>query len=92
MGTGNRMSFDPDRPLSIFAYAYTSAVGVAILMFGPIIIGAYVDIEGMTETQAGYLFSLEMAGYALSPVLWIGLLSLPVGLIIMWKAAARNSA
>ena len=59
-------SFDPDRPLSIFAYAYTSAVGVAILMFGPIIIGAYVDIEGMTEMQAGYLFSLEMAGYALS--------------------------
>ena len=62
-------SFDPDRPLSIFAYAYTSAVGVAVLMFGPIIIGAYVDIEGMTETQAGYLFSLEMTGYALSSAL-----------------------
>ncbi len=60
------MSFNPDRPSSIFAYAYTSGVGVAILMFGPIIIGAYVDIEGMTEMQAGYLFSLEMAGYALS--------------------------
>ena len=55
-------SFDPDRPLSIFAYAYTSAVGVAILMFGPLVIGTYVDIEGMTETQAGYLFSLENGG------------------------------
>ena len=37
-------------------------------MFGPLVIGAYVDIEGMTETQAGYLFSLEMTGYALSAV------------------------
>ena len=63
------MSFDPDRPLSVFAYAYTSAVGVAVLLFGPVIIGAYVDIEGMTEMQAGYLFSLEMAGYALSSAL-----------------------
>ena len=60
---------DPNRPLSVFAYAYTSAVGVAVLMFGPVIIGAYVDIEGMTEMQAGYLFSLEMAGYALSSAL-----------------------
>ena len=63
------MSFDPDRPLSIFAYAYTSAVGVAMLLFGPLVIGAYVDTEGLTETQAGYLFSLEMAGYALSSAL-----------------------
>ena len=63
------MSFDPNRPLSIFAYAYTSAVGVAILMIGPLLIGAYVDIEGMTEVQAGYLFSLEMTGYALSSAL-----------------------
>ena len=39
------------------------------MMFGPLVIGAYVDIEGMTETQAGYLFSLEMAGYALSSAL-----------------------
>ena len=66
MQAKSEISFDPDRPLSIFAYAYTSAVGVAVLLFGPIIIGAYVDIEGMTEMQAGYLFSLEMAGYALS--------------------------
>ncbi len=59
-------SFEPDRPLSIFAYAYTSAVGIAILLFGPIIIGVYIEVEGMTEMQAGYLFSLEMAGYAFS--------------------------
>ena len=63
------MSFDPNRPLSIFAYAYTSAVGIAVLMFGPLVIGAYVDIEGMTETQAGYLFSIEMTGYTLSSAL-----------------------
>ena len=40
-----------------------------MLLFGPLVIGAYVDIEGLTETQAGYLFSLEMAGYALSSAL-----------------------
>ena len=40
-----------------------------MLLFGPLVIGAYVDTEGLTETQAGYLFSLEMAGYALSSAL-----------------------
>ncbi len=58
--------FDPDHPLSIFAYAFTSAVGVATLSFGPLLIGAYIEFEGMTEIQAGYLFSVEMAGYAIS--------------------------
>jgi predicted MFS family arabinose efflux permease len=62
-------SFDPDQPLSIFAYAYASAVGVSILMFGPLLIGAYIEIEGMSEIQAGYLFSIEMAGYAISSAL-----------------------
>ena len=69
------MSFESDRPLSIFAYAYTSAVGIAMLMFGPLVIGAYVDIEGMTETQAGYLFSLEMVGYALSSALVLAIIT-----------------
>lgn len=59
-------STNPNHPLSIFAYAYSSAVAVATLYFGPLLIGAYVEYESLTDTQSGYLFSIEMAGYALS--------------------------
>ena len=66
---------DPNRPRSIFAYAYTSAVAVAILSFGPLIVGGYVEFEGMREAQAGYLYSAEMTGYATSSLVVFALLS-----------------
>lgn len=65
---------DPNHAISIFTYAYTSGVAIAILLFGPLIIGTYVQFEGMTETQAGYLFSVEMAGYALSSLIVFAIL------------------
>jgi len=65
---------DPDRPISIFAYAYTSAVAVLMLSIGPLVLGAYVELEGMTAAQAGYLFSAEMGAYAMSSLIVFALL------------------
>ena len=58
---------------------------------GRMLVGlAVVFPSSLAAGPALATYVLNDAGY--SPVLWIGLLSLPVGLIIMWKAAARNSA
>ena len=64
-----------DQPLSLFAFAYASAAGIANLSFGPLLIGNYVLLENLTDAQAGFLFSLEMAGVTLSSFIVFAILT-----------------
>ena len=57
-------AFNPDAPLSIISYVLTSAVAPLMIALGPILIGAYIDVLGLTEKQAVEIFSTEMAGFA----------------------------
>ena len=62
-------SVDPSAPASLAIYALTSAIAGMILGIGPILVGAYVDMLGFTDRQAGYLLSAETAGFAAGGVL-----------------------
>ena len=52
-----------------------------MMVFGPIVVGAYVDVLGFTDQQAGYLYSAEFAGYALGGLVVFALLTL-----LDWRA------
>ena len=73
-----------------FCLPYLSAIIANIDTDGRLVIGlAVVFPSALAAGPALATWALAGAGYG--PVLWIGMLSLPVGLIIMWKAAAQNS-
>ena len=69
-------TLNPSSPLSIAAYVLTAGVAVTITNFGPIMVGAYVDILGFTDQRAGYVFSAEMAGFTIGAALVLVLLPL----------------
>jgi len=74
-----------------FCLPYLSAIIANIDSNGRMLVGlAIVFPSSLAAGPALATYVLNDAGYG--PVLRIGLLSLPAGLIIMWKAAARNSA
>lgn len=57
------------------AVVAASAVAIIVLMIGPVLVGAYVEVLGFTARDAGLLFSLDMLGLFLGAVL----LYLPFG-------------
>ena len=73
-----------------FCLPYLSAIIANIDSNGRLLVGlAVVFPSSLAAGPALVTYALDGAGYG--PVLWTGLLSLPIGLIIMWKAAGRNS-
>jgi MFS transporter, DHA1 family, inner membrane transport protein len=68
-------TFNPDAPISIISYVLTAAVASLMIALGPIIIGAYIDVLGLTEKQAVQIFSTEMAGFSFGGVIVFLLLS-----------------
>jgi len=75
MSDEKTVAFNPDAPISIISYVLTSAVAPLMITLGPIIIGAYVEVLGLTEKQAVKIFSTEMAGFSFGGVIVFLLLS-----------------
>lgn len=80
----NSNTFNPSSPLSIATYVLTAGVAVTITNFGPIVVGAYVDILGFTDQRAGYIFSAEMAGFTIGAALVLVLLP-----VMNWRHIVR---
>jgi len=76
---------DRNAPISIFAAAVVSIVGVFGLMTQPMVVGIYTDLLGFTLEQGGLVIVAEVAGGALASILatfWIGRINWRIALAI----------
>lgn len=66
--------------LRLVAYLLTGGVASLTMWFGPLLVGGYVGVLGLTEQRAVLLLSVELAGYALSGAIAFVLIS-----IVSWR-------
>ncbi|MFO1409879.1 MAG: MFS transporter [Steroidobacteraceae bacterium] len=61
-----------DRPATVFADVYITAIIAAILMIAPVVVGALITRYGFTPAQAGVTISVELGAMSLAswPALW----------------------
>lgn len=61
-----------DRPATVFADVYITAIIAAILMIAPVVVGALITRYGFTPAQAGVTISAELGAMSLAswPALW----------------------
>jgi hypothetical protein len=61
-----------DRPATVFADVYITAIISAILMIAPVVVGALITRYGFTPAQAGVTISVELGAMSLAswPALW----------------------
>jgi predicted MFS family arabinose efflux permease len=60
---------DPNSGLSISAIIYVAVVAVAVFILQPGYVGGLVEYLGLTDVQAGFVASLEMAGLAVTTII-----------------------
>ncbi len=58
-----------DRPVAIAAYVTLSVVGAVVFNGMPVIVGALADGYGFSESEAGYLTTMDLAGGVLASLL-----------------------
>lgn len=78
--TTRPVTYSPDAPVSIAAYMLTAGVAPLMLWFGPMLVGSYVELLGLSEQQAVLVLSTELAGYALAGAIAFVLIS-----ILSWR-------
>jgi MFS family permease len=57
------MDVNKNNRWTILSVVVGSAVALLVLLTGPILVGAYVEILGLSEQNAGLVFSAEMFGF-----------------------------
>lgn len=58
-----------DKPLAIAVSVIMAVVGIAVFMGIPVIVGAMTEGYGLSESEAGYITSMDLAGGTLSSLL-----------------------
>ena len=70
----NSSNFDVDNPWTIASVVIGSGIALLALLTGPLIVSEYIVELGVSESRAGIIMSVEMAGFTLGSVILIGLL------------------
>lgn len=74
LSTQYKKKYDINSKASILSLAWVGAIGAAVILLLPIIVGAFVDHLGFSEQSAGLILSIDMGGYTLATLLalfWI---------------------
>lgn len=83
---------DTNNRWTIFSVVVGSGVALLVLLTGPILVGAYVETIGLTEQNAGLVFSLEMFGFTCGAIAMFAALSRDRRQILMLALAIMTVA